>query len=174
MPTDIKLDENIITLEGFRIIAQSADLCLDLLERRPGTDPNALRRALVHTPQDGLTINWDSDYPGGVNILGSVSIPGELSSNGKLSLNGRLLLNIEEPPKEEVPGGFIPVASGPSVSSPIGLTGFAGARSATVLAEDPFKHLQSDRSPIDLAREILILRQLISNLNERVKDLETK
>ena len=32
----------------------------------------------MHDHNDGLTLNWASDYPGGVTINGVVSCPGEL------------------------------------------------------------------------------------------------
>lgn len=52
------------------------DLMLDSPGRRKNT--SAYRRALVHDFQDGLTINWASDYPGGVTINGTVKVPGKL------------------------------------------------------------------------------------------------
>ena len=76
MPTDIRLDEgdgNWVVLEGRVLKATTFDFMLDSPERRlPGR--RGLRRALVHDPQDGLTINWGNDYPGGVTINDVVAL----------------------------------------------------------------------------------------------------
>lgn len=55
----------------------STDLMLDSPGRRKTNTP--YRRALVHDFSDGLTINWASDYPGGVTINGEVKIPSKLT-----------------------------------------------------------------------------------------------
>ena len=91
----------------------AADLILDSPARhRPNT--RRLRRALVHDQADGLTINFNRDYPGGVTIndavelnnrLGSLTITGvkEISAHvkavgaapaggGSLVLRGELLI----------------------------------------------------------------------------------
>ena len=36
------------------------------------------RRALMHNTGDGLTVNVDGDYPGGVTIRGTVRLPDTL------------------------------------------------------------------------------------------------
>ena len=48
---------------------QGSDFLLDSPGRRSRHGGN-LRRALVHDQADGLTINFNGDYPGGVTILG--------------------------------------------------------------------------------------------------------
>jgi len=53
------------------------DLMLDSPSRRKTN--TTYRRALVHDFNDGLTINWASDYPGGVTINGAVKIPSKLT-----------------------------------------------------------------------------------------------
>lgn len=40
------------------------------------------RRALVHDTNDGLTVNFNADYPGGVTIRGKVSMPEKLIVKG--------------------------------------------------------------------------------------------
>ena len=70
MATDVLLDEPFadwVCLRGFVVKAEAADLMLDHPARRR---PNrgGRRRALVHDFNDGLTINYNNDYPGGVTI----------------------------------------------------------------------------------------------------------
>ena len=75
MPTDVKLDQvngNYIILEASVIKATSTDVLIDAPTRRQGGGP--LRRALVHDQSDGLTINYNGDYPGGVTINGLKAI----------------------------------------------------------------------------------------------------
>ncbi|MDJ1134274.1 hypothetical protein [Streptomyces iconiensis] len=71
MPSDIKLDEDgdgWVTAEGSVLKAETTDLILDSPARRsPGGGP-PFRRALVHDAGDGLTINFNADYPGGVSV----------------------------------------------------------------------------------------------------------
>jgi hypothetical protein len=49
--------------------------------RRGGASPPH-RRALVHDFQDGLTINFAGDYPGGVTVTGNLAVTGELKLAG--------------------------------------------------------------------------------------------
>jgi hypothetical protein len=70
VPTDIRLDEfdgNWIVLEGVYLKHTGSDIMLDSPARRAGRH-GPHRRALVHDPVDGLTINWANDYTGGVRI----------------------------------------------------------------------------------------------------------
>lgn len=70
MAGDVKLDEgneNWVTVEGSVLRARTADLMLDSPGRRTaGGGP--YRRALVHDQNDGLTLNFKRDYPGGVTL----------------------------------------------------------------------------------------------------------
>jgi hypothetical protein len=59
----------------------AADITLDWPDRRTST--TGYRRALVHNQSDGLTINYNGDYPGGVTISGEVKIPGKLVLGGQ-------------------------------------------------------------------------------------------
>lgn len=77
MSSDIKLDGDWVVIEGTWIKGQVCDLILDKPDRR--IDNNGVRRALVHDFNDGLTINYDGDYPGGVKIQGNVVLPDELN-----------------------------------------------------------------------------------------------
>jgi hypothetical protein len=71
MPADVKLDSinsEVVVIEGAVLRAETADLMLDHPQRRrPGGGP--YRRALVHDQRDGLTVNFNGDYPAGVRII---------------------------------------------------------------------------------------------------------
>jgi hypothetical protein len=68
----------------------AADLMLDSPgRRRGGTSPH--RRALVHDAQDGLTINFAGDYPGGVTVTGNLAVTGNVAITGDLALAGAAL-----------------------------------------------------------------------------------
>ena len=58
---------------------QGHDLLLDSPARRRAQS-HGFRRALVHDQNDGLTINFNGDYPGGVTILGveTLELSGEM------------------------------------------------------------------------------------------------
>jgi hypothetical protein len=72
MTTDLVLDDGgreWIALAANVINMKGADLMLDAPYRRqPGA--SGYRRALVHDQRDGLTVNYNQDYPGGVTING--------------------------------------------------------------------------------------------------------
>ena len=72
MATDVKLDEgpggDTVVLDCGVVQANASDFVLDSPFRHTGQP--GLRRALVHDFNDGLTVNWAGDYPGGVTIKG--------------------------------------------------------------------------------------------------------
>jgi hypothetical protein len=72
LSSDIKLDGDWVTIEANWTRAQCWDLMLDAPDRR--SSQSGWRRALVHNHQDGLTVNFASDYPGGVNIEGKTNL----------------------------------------------------------------------------------------------------
>lgn len=75
--TDIRFDGDWIHLEGSIMKSATTDLMLDSASRRRTNTPH--RRALVHDFEDGLTLNWDNDYPGGVTVKNTKQI---LGNNG--------------------------------------------------------------------------------------------
>ena len=84
MATDIKLDQQNgqwVVVEGSVLKTTAADLIIDNPGRRRGGQ-SPFRRALVHDSQDGLTINFGGDYPGGVTITGNVTVTGEITAAG--------------------------------------------------------------------------------------------
>lgn len=90
--SDIKLDGDNVIVEGTTTLFRTYDLYIDAQSRR--SNQNGSRRALVHNSQDGLTINYNGDYPGGVTIYGKVATPNALTV-GSLEVGstlGQLLL----------------------------------------------------------------------------------
>jgi len=72
MSSDIKLDGRSVIIEGSYTKLKTLDLILDAPSRRKNN--NGVRRALVHDQNDGLTVNYNADYPGGVTIKGKTKI----------------------------------------------------------------------------------------------------
>lgn len=70
MSTDIQLDagedENNIVFQAVTLQSEAAEFHLDNPTRRKIA--GGRRRALVHDSTDGLTINFNGDYPAGVTI----------------------------------------------------------------------------------------------------------
>ena len=70
MPADIKLGEGAhsewVTIAASVLSAESSDVMIDSPSRRKKS--GGYRRALVHDFEDGLTINFSGDYPGGVTL----------------------------------------------------------------------------------------------------------
>lgn len=62
-----------ITVACDNLKVQGHDFLLDSVERRIPNGPT-FRRAFVHDQSDGLTINFNHDYPGGVTLNGPVKI----------------------------------------------------------------------------------------------------
>lgn len=84
-----------------KVVGNLHFVATDLLLDHPGRRQKAeeMRRALVHDFQDGLTINWDRDYPGGVTIQGEVKMPHKLAVN-------RIEFMMEEMQRIELPSGL--------------------------------------------------------------------
>ena len=71
MAADLKLggpdgDDGWLIAEGAVFKATASDVMIDNPARRKNEEP--FRRAFVHDFEDGLTINFAGDYPGGVTI----------------------------------------------------------------------------------------------------------
>jgi hypothetical protein len=80
MATDLRLDDvdgNYVVIDSGVLKSTAADFLLDNPSRHTGT--HHLRRALVHDQRDGLTINFNSDYPGGVTINDVVALHNRFS-----------------------------------------------------------------------------------------------
>lgn len=70
MSSDIVLNDgetrDWVTIDGAVLAHRGSDLMVDSAARR--THDHGFRRALVHTQDDGLAINFNGDYPGGVTL----------------------------------------------------------------------------------------------------------
>jgi hypothetical protein len=80
MATDVKLDEgngNTLLLEADVVKSTGADFVMDSAARR--STEGGTRRALVHDQSDGLTINFNGDYPGGVTAHGNMTVHGNIT-----------------------------------------------------------------------------------------------
>jgi hypothetical protein len=77
----------------FKVFAPDIELD-DKNRRLPDSDSESRRRALVHDFNDGLTFNYDRDYPGGIRFNGDVFFADHISCNKSLTVHGALLLNL--------------------------------------------------------------------------------
>jgi len=156
--SDILLDSGdgtYITLDGRVVKAKAADLMLDF-EARHRPDRPGPRRALVHDQRDGLTINYNNDYPGGVTINDVVSIKNRFSG---IKLDG----------VSQVTG----VSA--SASSSTGSSGSgAGKTTITLLGHIIVETNPDDRSPLraSLQQTIGQLQMQLETLSKRVRELE--
>jgi hypothetical protein len=76
MDADIILTGAQLIVNGDELHVRAHDLYVDNPDRR--SQPTGNRRAVVHDQADGVTINYNHDYPGGVTIFGPVKIMGAL------------------------------------------------------------------------------------------------
>ena len=135
---DIVMTDTLIVVKG--------DLSLDSSDRR--LSPNGIRRALVHDLNDRLTINYDCDYPNGVQIRGNLVVDG-LFVKGNAGFAGQittpdLLLGAAAEPPVVRPGEV------PSGASTWGVT------------------------PVDVKEVIQELQSQIQKLQKRIAALEGK
>lgn len=152
MTTDIFLNEKSVAIEADTSLSvHAADLVLSHPKRRISS--KGPRRALVHSMGDGLTINFGSDYPGGVTINGAVHVPGSLAAH-------RVVLDLR--PRAAAYAGGDPV---------LDLVG--GEHSVALPAHDEIKDSFLFDDPggatVDLSNEIRRLRLAVAKLNERLE-----
>lgn len=76
---------------------QGHDLLLDSAQRRRVNGPR-FRRALVHDQNDGLTVNFAGDYPGGVTLNGTVQLTGDVLI--RITHQDSILITGQHPPAE--------------------------------------------------------------------------
>jgi hypothetical protein len=91
MTSDIKL------LDG-QVKVEALDLCVDAGPERRNGNTTPHRRALVHDYGDGLTINWDNDYKGGVSINSVKKITGYAVPNqpfGGVTVDGGMMITLQ-------------------------------------------------------------------------------
>ncbi len=89
-------NESDVKLLSTQVIVEAWDLCLDSPDRRKNQTPQ--RRALVHDFNDGLTVNWSNDYPGGVTINGLNRINSKegITIKGKANVDSLYLMKNEQ------------------------------------------------------------------------------
>lgn len=104
MATDVRLDEGdgtFLVLASRVVKAEASDFILDSVERHQG-GPGA-RRALVHDQRDGLTINFNGDYPGGVTLVRVVEI---VPHDKALAVRGAITYEAEQLTGDEGQGSI--------------------------------------------------------------------
>ncbi len=111
MATDVRLDEGdgtFLVLDARVVKADASDFMLDSAQRRKGGGP--FRRALVHNENDGLTVNLNGDYPGGVAMDGVVTITSTLVVRGDISFGMPGVTNVVPTPGIPGPTKLIPAS----------------------------------------------------------------
>jgi len=92
MATDIRLDDGdgtFLVLASRVLKAEASDFMLDSPQRRKST--GGMRRALVHDQSDGLTLNFNGDYPGGVAVNGrTINLNGPSGARVSVDDTGRI------------------------------------------------------------------------------------
>jgi hypothetical protein len=94
MATDIRLDEGdgtFLVLASRVVKTEASDFMLDSAQRRRSAGGN--RRALVHDQNDGLTMNFNGDYPGGVTLVKVVEI---VPRDAALAVRGAITYETEQ------------------------------------------------------------------------------
>jgi hypothetical protein len=145
----------------------------------------SLRRALVHDFEDGLTINWDGDYPGGVTILGElktdhiktrhVDLGGALAvtlildmETGDVLAPSELTAEVREAAAENTrryrPGG--PAEAGAPVAA------LSLSESRAVLANAGVTMVKRIPLMIDLVKMVVDLSEEVNQLKKRIEILE--
>lgn len=89
--SDIKFVGNDVHIEGSVLKCTTFDIELDNSGRRRSTAGK--RRAFVHNFQDGLTLNWAGDYPGGITLNGQVNVGHLAGTHLRLSHHDLMLDN---------------------------------------------------------------------------------
>jgi hypothetical protein len=168
MNSDIKLNENILILEADRVDVTAADIILDSPVRRKEGIGGNFRRALVHDETDGLTINFNGDYPGGVTIMGrEINLPG-LDKPAATPVTDNSTSGIEINPNFTSPHDRFDLPKlDDHISNHIG-------QIKIKLPVDISTMFDEIESPVNLLREIRRLRQAVITLDKRVKELEAR
>lgn len=153
---------------GMSLKVATADLQLDRSERRKNATPN--RRALVHNFNDGLTLNWANDYPGGVTINGEVHLESGL---GGVTVNGKLKATHLQAGNVHIHEGASP-DSGPSPLLPKIHSHALKVYSDTIIAETITGTAASPvTTTLDLVAELRALREEVDILKTKVAALES-
>jgi hypothetical protein len=153
MTSDIKLDGDGVIVEGKWTRLEMPDLMLDSPWSRQ--NQQGLRRALVHDAQDGLSINWNGDYPDGVKIRSRLQVEDCIRTRD-------IIIVPEESGEEVIPKPTPPVPPGSSAPGSGGW-GMEGSLNNT------FGVLHVLR---DLYRRVIELRKEVEALKQKIAELE--
>ena len=158
MTTDVRLDQvdgTFLELEARVVKAIASDFMLDQPSRRKGGAPH--RRALVHNQSDGLTVNFNNDYEGGVTINGELTIRDGEPIRGGITVNGPITLD----------GGI-------TMSRNLSLTGDIQFQIQHFNEIGDILSVPPPTETVSLAETIKSLRGDISALQNRIATLEAK
>lgn len=113
MATDVLLDQvdgTYLVFEGRVVKSEASDFMIDSADRRKGGGP--YRRAFVHDEGDGLTINFNGDYPGGLTLTNVAQIVPQPAAGAVSVLMPTLVvrggISYEVKGVTDVKGGFSP------------------------------------------------------------------
>jgi hypothetical protein len=119
--SDIVIDsDETVTVLCDNLRVHGHDLILDSHERRR-EGVSSTRRALVHSQNDGLILNFDGDYPGGVTIVDVAAIMPQQGDGflPELIVRGGISYEVETVHGGGTHHGPVPIGS-PGPVSPIG------------------------------------------------------
>jgi hypothetical protein len=149
--TDIKLMDD---GDGW-VKVEAGDLNVDGGTRRRKGNHTLYKRALVHDFNDGLTINWGSDYSGGVTIHGFVTVAEHLDVPGSTTLSGQTRLE----------GGFEAFGDA-RIEGKVQVTQLLINMTTTVMG--PQRVPIPIRIQVDVGAELAALKKKIAELEEKV------
>lgn len=166
--SDIKFDGDYVYIEGGVAKFTTFDVWIDAPQRRKVA--GGLRRALVHDFNDGLTLNWDSDYPGGVTIRGALKL--DLIEQFSLVLKCADI-HVDHPQRRKTPAGVRRAfVHGPDDGLVLNWGGdYPGGVTINGEVKVPGKLLAAGK---DVAATITSLEQKIAALEARIAKLEPK
>jgi len=154
VPTDIIFGDQDLTLDAgeARLHVKAADVAL---ASGPRQSKPGLRRALVHSEQDALVLNFGGDYPAGVEIHG-----------GRVTVRGLLFAGspAADGTGSGVPGDHV-VDEGEALPDIPGLD-------PPELDPDAIFGQLNHTAPLNIILELRLLRTAVLRLHERLKTLE--
>ena len=163
MTTDLRLDDvdgTYVVVEGSVLKATTTDFMLDSPTRH--SNNHQFRRALVHNQQDGLTINYNNDYPGGVTINDIVAL---ISRSHGITVSD----------VKEISGFKV---SGAATGGSGGAGGSAGATSLVlrgeVLIEKNPSSSTASAETMSLHVALSELQSQVQHLTRRIADMEKR
>jgi hypothetical protein len=160
MPSDIRLTDDWVILEGDACVSKAPDLMIDNDYRRGGHTESPLRRALVHGEGDKLILNFNADYTGGTELHGPASFSETVKVTAGMEVGGPATF------AGQVSAESLKIAGDVSF-----INASAGVINATkfVLKGSPLPHPMPG---VDLLELIRNLQQNVRSLEARVAALE--